>query len=70
MRGDHKLIEEKVHRSLKMLSEEVTKQLSAVEKTSSRRKVSADEKKAILELKSAIADIDSYIEKQIDSLEK
>jgi len=69
-KAEFKQIEERVHHSLKVLSEEVTKQVMSVEKTGTNRSVSPGEKKAIQELKKAIADIDKYIENQIEKIEK
>lgn len=69
-KAEFKQIEERVHHSLKVLSEEVTKQVMSVEKTGANRSVSPAEKKAIVELKKAIKDIDTYIEGQIEKIEK
>lgn len=65
-----KQVEERIHHSLKVLSEEVTKQVAQVEETGANRSVSPGEKKAIVELKKAIKDIDLYIEEQIERIKK
>lgn len=66
MKKNLKQVEEKTHQAFKILSEEISAHLEVLDRTKGVRKLTKKEEEAIDELKNAVAQMDQYIEKQIE----
>ena len=70
MKKDFKQTEERIHNSFNVLYIEASKQLDILERSKKNRKITFEEEKAIEDMKSAILQMDTYIEKQIQKIEE
>ncbi len=69
VRKDLEAARTRIHQALKQLSDDATREVAALEKTTKHRKLSASENNAVDEVRATINRVDEYIQKTIDRIE-